>query len=164
MRTGGVGLRRGWSRRELRAATSWVAAALNSGLPVSSRDEGLPSGEWELGLSTGATPRGWFSVTATAREPAAPSHLPTQATLTLLLEAHPVRGLGYPDTLDGLQGAARRSRISEAWSPTPGPPHPPPSCPPHLPCGTMGPSRGGAGSPSSACTIMHTDWESDSRW
>lgn len=43
---------------------------------------------------------------------------PTQASPTLLPEAHPVRGLRCPDTLDGLQGAARKSRIREPGLPT----------------------------------------------
>lgn len=72
-----------------------------------------------------------------------------------------MRGLCCPDTLDGLQGTAGGSRSGEA---APQPPPSPPSCPSYLGCGTMGPDRGGAGSPSRACTIMHTDWESDSRW
>lgn len=34
---------------------------------------------------------------------------PAQTTLTLLLEAHPVGGLGHPDTVDGLQRTVGRS-------------------------------------------------------
>lgn len=44
-------------------------------------------------------------------------------------------------------------------------PFPPSLLPaPHLLWGSMGPDKGRAGSPSSARTIMHTDWERDSRW
>lgn len=97
------------------------------------------------------------------QEPEASSHLPTQVRLTLLLEAHPVRGLGCPHTLEGLQGAARRSRIRRPGLPPR--PFPPSFLPvPHLPWGSMGPDKGRAGSPSSARTVMHTDWERDSRW
>lgn len=55
-----------------------------------------------LGLRTGATSKR-FRVTVIAKKPRVEPPTRVQAVLTLL-EACPVRGLGCPDTLDGLQG------------------------------------------------------------